>query len=245
MLVAFSGGVDSALVLAAAVRALGTSCVVAATAVSPSLPAAELVAARAFAASLGVEHLTPSTFEGLRPGYVANAGDRCFHCKAELLDVLGPLAAARGMVVATGTNATDALDPHRPGMRAAAERGAVTPLADVGMTKGDVRALAREWGLGVWDKPQAACLASRIRTGLEVTPARLARVEVAEALLRVALPGVRDLRVRDLGSTASIEVDLAFVAAAEGVKHLVPGFETVVVDPAGFRSGSLHALPLL
>ncbi len=160
----------------------------AATAVSASLPASELDAAARFAADLGVRHVLPETDEMSREGYRANAGDRCYFCKAELLDVLGPLAADLGVAhVATGTNADDARAGFRPGIRAAAERSAVTPLLDAGLTKAQVRAASRAWGLPTWDKPAAACLSSRVAFGLEISPARLARVEQAEAAVRAAL----------------------------------------------------------
>ncbi|SHN15464.1 ATP-dependent sacrificial sulfur transferase LarE [Cryptosporangium aurantiacum] len=248
VLVAFSGGADSAFLLAAAVRALGPERVLAATAVSPSLPAAELADAGRFAAGLGVAHRTPSTNELARPGYVQNGTDRCFHCKAELLDVLTPLADAEGFAsVATGTNADDARDPFRPGIRAAAARGAVTPLRDAGLTKAQIRAASRDWGLVTADKPAAACLSSRIAYGLSVTPLRLSRIERAEAALRSALAGagipVRNLRVRDLGEVARVEVDadlLPAVAASAGLLDAVTGFDTVELDPRGFRSGALN-----
>jgi uncharacterized protein len=248
VLVAFSGGADSAFLLAAAVRALGPAGVAAATAASPSLPAAELAAAADFAAALGVRHLTPATDEMARPGYRANGADRCYFCKAELAEVLVPLAARHGLAhVVTGTNADDARDAFRPGIRAAAERGARAPLAAAGLTKAQVRAASRRWGLPTWDKPAAACLASRIAYGLTVTPARLARVERAEAALRATLAGaglaVRDLRVRDLGGVARVEVDQAMVAAVAARPDLVAaveGFDAVEVDPRGFRSGSMN-----
>lgn len=248
LLVAFSGGADSAFLLAAAVRALGVDHVVAATAVSPSLPAVELTAARAFAARLGVRHETPPTRELLREGYRANAGDRCFSCKAELLDVLGPLAARLGLAhTATGTNADDARAGFRPGIRAAADRGARTPLRDAGLTKEQVRAASRSWGLDTWDKPAAACLSSRIAYGVPVTAAGLARVERAEIALRLALAAaghaVRDLRVRDLGGgVARVEVDRELVAAVPAYTSVVEGFTSVEVDPRGFRSGSMNEL---
>jgi uncharacterized protein len=249
VLVAFSGGADSAFLLARAVAVLGADRVVAATAVSASLPAAELAAARELAAGLGVRHETPSTGEMARDGYRANAGDRCYFCKAELLDVLTPLAARLGLAhVATGTNADDAVAGFRPGIRAATERGAVTPLRDAGLTKAQVRAASRQLGLPTWDKPAAACLSSRIAYGLHITPARLARVERAEAALRAALAGagipVRDLRVRDLGPAgARVEVDAELVdtvAARPDLLAAVRGFPAVTVDPRGFRSGSLN-----
>jgi uncharacterized protein len=250
VLVAFSGGADSAFLLAAAVRALGADSVVAATAISPSLPRAELEDAGAFARDLGVRHLTPTTDELGREGYRLNAGDRCRFCKAELLDVLGPLAAEHGLAhVATGTNADDARAGFRPGIRAAAERAAVTPLLDAGLSKDDVRQISRDWSLPTWDKPAAACLSSRIAYGVPVTAARLARVERAETALRIALGDagidVRNLRVRDLGDRARVEVDtdaIEAVAAAPAVLAVVDGFETVELDPHGFRSGSMNEL---
>jgi len=250
VLVAFSGGTDSAFLLAASARRLGPDNVVAATAVSASLPAHELHAAGEFATGLGVLHLTPGTDEMAREGYRANAGDRCYFCKAELLDVLAPLATEHGMRhVATGTNADDVLAGFRPGIRAAAERGAVTPLRDAGLSKDDVRQASRAWGLPTWDKPAAACLSSRIAYGVAVTPARLARVERAEVALRSALHtagiDVRNLRVRDLGDRARVEVDAAAVAAVAARDDLlahVDGFDEVEVDPRGFRSGAMNEL---
>ena len=242
LLVAFSGGADSAFLLAAAVRALGAENVVAATAVSPSLAAHELDDARAFAAELGVRHETPRTHELDRPGYVANDGDRCYFCKSELLDTLRPLADSLGIAtIATGTNADDAVAGFRPGIRAAAERGAVTPLLDNGLTKADVREMSKTWGLRTWDKPAAACLASRVAYGIEVTPRRLARVERAEAAARAALPGVRDVRVRDLGDSARLEVDAALVGAATAAVEAVKAYYGEV-SVAAFRSGSMNDL---
>jgi uncharacterized protein (TIGR00268 family) len=251
VLVAFSGGVDSGVVLAAATRALGPGRVVAATAVSPSLPAAERSAAADFGASLGVRHEFPQTDELSRAGYRANAGDRCAFCKSELIDVLTPLAARLGLTdVVTGTNADDMTAGFRPGIRAAAERGAWAPLARAGMTKNDVRAAARRWELPLADKPAAACLASRIAYGVPVSAAGLARVESAEAALRAALRAaglpVRDLRVRDLGGdTARVEIDAERVPAVAARLELlgaVAGFDRVELDPRGFRSGSMNEL---
>jgi uncharacterized protein (TIGR00268 family) len=251
VLVAFSGGVDSGVLLAAAVRALGPDRVVAATAVSPSLPAAERAGAAAFAASLGVRHEFPRTDELSRAGYRANAGDRCAFCKSELVDVLTPLAARLGIAdVVTGTNADDLRAGFWPGIRAAAERGAWAPLARAGMTKDDVRAAAHRWGLPLADKPAAACLASRIAYGVPVSAEGLARVEAAEASLRAAMADaglpVRNLRVRDLGGdTARVEVDPTLVGRLAGRDDLlaaVAGFGRVEVDPRGFRSGSMNEL---
>jgi uncharacterized protein len=251
VLVAFSGGVDSGVVLAAAARVLGAARVVAATALSPSLPAAERGPAAEFAASLGVRHERPRTDELSREGYRANAGDRCAFCKSELIEVLTPLAVRLGIAdVVTGTNADDLRAGFRPGIRAAAERGAWAPLARAGMTKDDVRAAARRWELPLADKPAAACLASRIAYGVPVTAVGLARVERAEAALRRALGAagfaVRDLRVRDLGSgIARVEIDAALVAeldARPALLDVVAGFDRVEVDPRGFRSGSMNEL---
>jgi uncharacterized protein len=250
VLVAFSGGADSAFLLAAAVRVLGPDHVAAATAVSPSLPAAELAQAADFAGGLGVRHLTPRTDELSRDGYRANAGDRCYFCKAELLDTVLPLAAELGLAhVATGTNADDAVAGFRPGIGAAAERGAVTPLLAAGLTKAQVRAASRRWGLVTADKPAAACLSSRIAYGIEISPARLARVERAESALRAALAGAGiaapNLRVRDLGDTARIEVDadaIDALAARPELLAAVEGFAAVTIDNRGFRSGSMNEL---
>ncbi len=253
VMVAYSGGADSAFLLAAAVRALGPGRVVAATGYSDSLPQAERDPARSFAETLGVTVLTPQTHEMDREGYRANAGDRCFFCKAELLDVLTPLAREHGLAhVATGTNADDVVARFRPGIRAAAEREAITPLADAGLTKRQVRAASRRWGLPTWDKPQAACLSSRIAYGLEVTPHRLARVEHAETAVRaraadLGVP-VTQLRVRDLGDLASLELDATLLPLPEAVAGTLlaavrsAGFDEAALDPRGFRSGSLNEL---
>jgi uncharacterized protein len=255
VLVAFSGGVDSGVLLAAAVRALGAERVVAATAVSPSLPSSERAGAVEFAASLGVQHELPRTDELSRAGYRANAGDRCAFCKTELVEVLRPLADRLGIAdVVTGTNADDLRAGFRPGIRAAAERGAWAPLARAALTKDDVRAAARRWGLPLADKPAAACLASRIAYGVPVSAERLARVEAAEAALRGALAAagipVRNLRVRDLGpvdgaDTARVEVDgplVPEVARHPDVLAAVGGFDRVELDPRGFRSGAMNEL---
>lgn len=250
VLVAFSGGADSAFLLAAATRALGPGQVAAGTAYSDSLPQQERGPARLFAEGLGVRVFTPPTHEMEREGYRANAGDRCYFCKAELLDVLTPLAQEHGLAhVATGTNADDAVAGFRPGIRAASERGAVTPLKDAGLTKQQIREASRAWGLPTWDKPAAACLSSRVAYGIEVSPYRLARVERAEAAVRAVLTAagveVHDLRIRDLGGRASVEVDLTAVPAATADPRVVQavldaGFEAAEVDPRGFRSGAMN-----
>ncbi|MFI1092677.1 ExsB family transcriptional regulator [Streptomyces sp. NPDC020917] len=249
--VAYSGGADSALVLAAAVRALGADRVLAVTAVSESLASTELRPARDLAASLGVVHLTPHTRELERAGYRANGADRCYFCKSEVLGAITALAAERGVTnVATGTNADDALDPFRPGIRAGQERGVLTPLRGAGLTKARVRRLSRHWSLPTWDKPATPCLASRIAYGLTISGPRLARVDRAESAVRAALAAagiaVTDLRVRDLGrGRARIEVpadSLPAVTAVPGLPRVLAaaGFDEGAVETAAFRSGVLN-----
>jgi uncharacterized protein len=251
-LVAFSGGVDSSVALAAAVRALGPAGAAAVTAVSPSLPAAELAAARAFCDALGVAHFTPATGELNVADYRRNDPRRCYFCKSVLLDAARELAAAHGYAtVVTGTNASDLTAGFRPGIRAASQRGARTPLADLGLTKASVRAIARMWELATWDKPAAPCLASRIAYGITVTPARLARIERAEAAVRGRLRArghaVRNLRVRDLGETVRLELDAEAVSGARddpGLEGAIrgAGFGEVPIDVQAFRTGSLNQL---
>lgn len=251
VVVAFSGGADSAFLLAAAVRALGAERVLAATAISDSLPQSERGPAAEFAAELNVAHRMLDTHEMDREGYRANAGSRCYFCKAELLDVVSPVAEELGWVVATGTNADDAVAGFRPGIRAASERGAVTPLRDAGLTKDQIRAQSQAWGLRTWDKPAAACLSSRIAYGITITPSLLARVERAEAAVRAGWPDtitLTDLRVRDLGEgRARLEIDAAALdsldadsgahtAAVDAVRD--SGFDQV--ETRAFRSGSMN-----
>jgi uncharacterized protein len=212
LVVAFSGGVDSAVVLAAAVRALGTDAVLAAIADSPSLARAELAAARRVAGQVGAQLLVLATDEHVDPDYRANAGDRCYFCKRTVLAAVCGVAQRRGFAhVATGTHLDDRRAAHRPGLRAAAELGVREPLAEVGATKETVRLLAAHWNLSVSDKPSTPCLASRIAVGIPVTVERLALVERAELAGRRYLAehrvAVRDLRVRLLGR-AGFRVEL-------------------------------------
>jgi len=251
VVVACSGGVDSCLLAVVAHQQLGPSALVV-TAVSPAVPAEEVAQVEALAAEFGFRWRAARTAELARPGYVANAGDRCYHCRSELFDVLGPIAAAEGaaagrpgpVAVAVGTILDD-LSDHRPGQRAAAERGVRTPLADAGFTKADVRAAARALGLPVWDKPAAACLASRIPYGTPVTLGTLDRVGRAEAAVRAL--GFGDVRVRHYGDLARLEVPLAdlplvlerraeVVAALSGAGYLY-----ATLDLEGLRSGNLNA----
>ncbi|MDV6010919.1 ATP-dependent sacrificial sulfur transferase LarE [Haloechinothrix sp. LS1_15] len=248
-LVAFSGGVDSSVVLAAAARALAADAA-AVTAVSPSLPEAELASARQFCTRIGVTHHTVTTSELDVPGYRENGSQRCYFCKQTLMAAATRLADERGYTtIATGTNASDVAEGFRPGIRAATEGGARTPLADLDLDKAAVRAIAAEWGLPTSDKPASACLSSRIAYGLTITPARLARVERAESAARALLAehGVRNLRVRDLGDAVRLEVDAEAVAVARDHHALrtairEAGFEDLplVVEP--FRSGSMNEL---
>ncbi len=248
IVVAYSGGVDSALLLAVAVRARGAA-VRAFTARSPSLMAVELEEAAALARDLGVEHEVIETHELDRAGYVANGTDRCYHCKSELFDATA-LAAQRfaDAAVVDGFNADD-LHDHRPGHRAAAEHAVLHPLAEVGLTKAEVREISRHLGLPTWRKPQLACLASRIPYGTAVTRERLGRVEAVEVALRQH--GFHDVRarlVRDNDDLVRIEVgegelarffEPATRAAIVAAAHRA-GFRFVTVDLEGFRSGRMN-----
>ncbi|HLB62722.1 MAG TPA: ATP-dependent sacrificial sulfur transferase LarE [Actinomycetota bacterium] len=243
--VAFSGGVDSSVVTAAAARALGDRAL-AVTAVSPSLPPGELDGARRLAARIGVRHLVVATREAEREGYLANGDDRCYHCKDELYTVLSGIAAQGGYAwVASGTNVDD-LGDHRPGLVAAREHSVRHPLVEAEMTKRDVRVVARELGLPVWDKPASACLSSRIAFGRRITVGELTRVGRAERLLKDL--GFRQVRVRVHGDLARVEVELPDLPrlAEHGVRDRVVdglkdlGYRYVTVDLEGFRSGSMN-----
>jgi len=242
VVVAFSGGADSAFLAAVAHRTLGADAH-AVTAVSPSLAGDEEADCRALAAEWGLRWTPVATDEMARAAYRANDIDRCYHCKAELMDVVAPIAATEGATVVLGVNLDD-LGDHRPGQRAAAERDAAFPLVAAGFTKADVRATSRALGLRTWDKPAAACLASRIPYGTEVSVALLGQVERAEAALRRL--GFGQLRVRHYGDTARIELPTAdLVRAAEQAAAITDavercGYRYVTLDLAGFRSGNLN-----
>ncbi len=244
LVVAFSGGVDSSLLAAVAHQALGPDRARAVTAVSPSLAGAEEADCRALATEWGLTWSSVETFEMERAAYRLNDADRCFHCKSELMDVIAPIAAAYGATIALGVNVDD-LGDHRPGQRAATEAGAVFPLVEAGLTKADVRAASRRLGLRTWDKPAAACLASRVPYGTEVSIGILGRVERAEAALHEL--GFRQCRVRHYGDTARIEVDLDALdevlrrraAVVDAVRRC--GYRYVTLDLEGFRSGNLNA----
>jgi len=244
-LVAFSGGVDSTFVLAVAREVLGDR-VVALTAHSPSVPATERAEARALAARLGARHLEVETHEGDDPRYVENGEQRCYFCKSELYARCRDAAAREGLAaVVDGFNADDRRD-HRPGHRAADEAGVRSPLAEAGLGKLEIRAWSEAMHLPTWDKPQLACLASRIPYGTPVTAERLARVERAEAAVRAL--GLRTFRVRHHGDVARLEVAeeelaaafAARAALAEAVKSA--GFKAAALDLEPFRSGRLNEL---
>jgi uncharacterized protein len=241
--VAFSGGADSAFLAWLANDTLGPGRALAVTAVSPSLAAEEADDCARLAADWGLRWTGVATDELQRPDYVANGTDRCFHCKAELMDVVGPLAAAEGATVVLGVNVDD-LGDHRPGQRAAEERGAVFPLVEAGFTKADVRAASRALGLRTWDKPAAACLASRIPYGTPVTLSTLDGVGRAEAALHRL--GFRQVRVRHHGEVARVEVEVDELHAALARRHDVvaavkaAGYRWVTLDLEGFRSGNLN-----
>ncbi|MEU2614632.1 ATP-dependent sacrificial sulfur transferase LarE [Micromonospora sp. NPDC007271] len=249
-LVLFSAGVDSSVVLAAAVRALGVARVAAVTAASPAVPAAELAAARSFCDGLGVPHHVVHTDELDVAGYRDNGPRRCYFCKSTLVDAARELADRHGYeTLVTGTNASDVRAGFRPGIRAAGERGARTPLADLGLDKSQVRAIARRWGLATAEKPAAACLSSRIAFGIPISPARLARVERAELTVRqlLAAQGVVDLRVRDLGDAVRVEVDGGLVERVRADERVAAairaaGFGTAPLTVEAFRSGAMNEL---
>ncbi len=248
-IVAFSAGVDSTFVAAAAFDALGGRAL-AVTGVSPSIPASEVEEARELARAIGIAHELIDTQEMDRPGYVDNSPQRCYHCKTELYSLLATMAQERGYAfVLDGCNVDD-LGDHRPGRVAAAEHNVRSPLIEAGLTKDEIRQLSRERGLPTWDKPAMACLSSRIPYGTPVTVEALDRIEAAEAFLRSL--GLRQLRVRHHNDVARIEVEASDMAAlveqreriVERLKQL--GYKYVALDLAGFRSGSLNeVLPLI
>jgi uncharacterized protein len=213
--VAFSGGVDSAVLLHASHAALGPRAV-AVIADSPSLPRRELAEARALAAAIGAPLEVVATDELSRSEYRANSGDRCYFCKAALFEAMGPWVRERGFAALAFGEITDDLSDDRPGARAAKERSVRAPLREAGLSKADVRRYAHEHGLAVADKPASACLASRIPVGTEVTRERLARVERAEEALKQL--GLRQLRVRDHGALARVEVGADELTLAESLQ---------------------------
>ncbi|MDX6659860.1 MAG: pyridinium-3,5-biscarboxylic acid mononucleotide sulfurtransferase [Solirubrobacteraceae bacterium] len=244
VVVAFSGGADSAFLAWVANDELGPARARAVTAVSPSLAPEEEIECGALAGEWGLRWTPVVTDELASADYARNDGERCYHCKVELMSAVGPIADAEAATVVLGVNVDD-LGDHRPGQRAAAERGAQFPLVDAGFTKDDVRAASLALGLRTWDKPAAACLASRVPYGTPVTLSVLREVASAESGLRAL--GFRQLRVRHYGDLARLEISLdeldtvlarrdAVVAAVQAA-----GYRYVTLDLEGFRSGNLNA----
>lgn len=243
VLVCYSGGLDSAFVLAVAHAELGERAV-GMTAVSPSLPESEKQDAERIARKIGAQHRFVDSNEIARPGYVANEPDRCFHCKSELYEIAEQKRSLWGLAhVANGTNLDD-LGDYRPGLEAAKNAAVKSPLVEAGMTKAEVRQAARLIGMDVWDKPASACLSSRIPYGTSVTADRLKQIGGLEAALRAL--GFRQLRVRWHDTVARIEIDLGELegllrpGVREEIVRLgkVHGFAYVAVDLAGYRQGS-------
>jgi uncharacterized protein len=249
VLVAYSGGVDSAFLLKVAKDVLGDRAV-AATALSESYAGREFEEGRELARRLGVRQILVETREMDRPGYVENSPDRCYHCKDELFRRLKPVADREGLeIIVYGEIADDASD-HRPGARAAREHRVRAPLAEAGLGKLEIRRLSKELGLPTWDKPSMACLSSRIPYGNAVTPDKLRRIEAAEEVLRGL--GVRQVRVRHHGDLARIEVgpsDLEELVRSP-IRELLHerlqalGYAYVTLDLKGYRSGSLNEVVL-
>lgn len=247
--IGFSGGVDSSYLAAITLETLGPAHSVAVIGRSESLAGAEEQHAAVVAREIGIPILEVDTGELADPRYAANPTNRCYFCKSVLWSTLRPLVHARGFeTLVDGTNADDTHD-YRPGGRAAVEQGVASPLAAVGLTKAEIRALARERGWPWWDRPSSPCLASRLPYGTAVTPERLRQVDRAEAALRrLGIAG--NLRVRHHGELARVELDRALLPAwASGESHQAlvdavrtAGFARVELDPKGFRSGSLNVL---
>lgn len=250
VVVAYSGGVDSAVTLRAALDALPRESVLAITGRSPSVPAQEIADAARLAAEIGATHEFLETREFDDPRYLANPANRCYFCKTELYDRLQALAADRGFAtVVNGVNADDQGD-WRPGIQAGSERAVRSPLAELGLTKADVRRVAAALGLEIHDKPASPCLSSRVQYGETITPEKLARIDAAERILRNL--GFRECRVRHHDQLARIEVPPAEIArlADDTVRTSVErafrqlGYQYVTLDLRGFRSGSLNEVLL-
>jgi pyridinium-3,5-biscarboxylic acid mononucleotide sulfurtransferase len=243
VVVAFSGGADSALLAWVANDELGPERALAVTAVSPSLAPEEEADCRSLADEWGLRWAPVVTDELAVVAYRENDRDRCYHCKTELMDAVSPIAETERAVVVLGVNLDDLAD-HRPGQKAATERGAVFPMVEAGLSKADVRAISRRLGLRTWDKPAAACLASRVPYGTPVTLSVLAEVAAAESALRRL--GFRQLRVRHYGDLARLELPLdalddVLARRAEVVDAVRgAGYRYVTLDLEGFRSGNLN-----
>jgi len=245
--VAYSGGVDSTYLLAAALDALGPEHVLAVTAISPTYPASEREAGEAIAREMGARQQFVHTDELDDPRFANNPPERCYYCKSHLFQELHEIARAEGLRYVVYGATQDDLGDHRPGMRAAREMGAWAPLLEAGLTKKDVRALSREASLPTWDKPAMACLASRFPYHQMITGEALTRVERAEDYLRGEI-GLRQVRVRDYGPIARLEVEPSAFdqLVSERVRERVVaqlkelGYVYVTLDLEGFRSGSMN-----
>jgi pyridinium-3,5-biscarboxylic acid mononucleotide sulfurtransferase len=244
VVVAFSGGIDSTLVLKVAHDALGTQAI-GVTAVSPTFPDIELELSRRVAAEIGARHILLPTDQLQIEDFVRNDASRCYHCKTDLYQLLGRLQHDLQLgAVVDGTNLDD-LGDDRPGLVAARERGIRSPMVEAGLTKAEVRTLAKEFGLSNWDKPAAACLSSRIPHGTAITREKLSRVEQAEATL--FREGFRQFRVRDHGDIARLELDNDGLAVLQdnvrrnGITQKLKevGFRFVTVDLEGYQRGSV------
>ncbi|HEV7703074.1 MAG TPA: ATP-dependent sacrificial sulfur transferase LarE, partial [Gemmatimonadaceae bacterium] len=249
LLLGFSGGVDSAYLACVAIEAVGAERFLAVIGRSASYPAEQWQIARDVASRAGISVLEVDTHEMDDPRYVANPTNRCYFCKSELWSVLERVRAERGIAtIIDGTNADDLTD-HRPGKKAAMEQGIRSPLAELGFTKNEIRELSHARGIPTWSQPSSPCLSSRLPYGTPVTVNRLSAVERAERALR-SLGVSGNLRVRHHGDTARVEMDLAElerwsdVDDSAGITEAVraAGFANVIVDPRGFRSGSLNVL---
>jgi uncharacterized protein len=252
VLVTFSGGVDSALLLAVAHDVLGPRAV-ALTAISPTLPQEEADTARSVAASLGVRHIVLEAHELEREGYARNSGDRCYFCKTELFELARDVARREGLAAVVDGTIVDDLGGHRPGLVAARENEVLHPLVEAGFTKALVRAAAQARGLAVWDKPSFACLGSRFAVGTRVTLERLGRVARVERVLRSL--GAQQLRARvhemEGRELLRIEVDADRLVQllAPGVREQIvtacraEGFSWITLDLEGYRTGSTSGAP--
>ncbi|MFW2380492.1 MAG: ATP-dependent sacrificial sulfur transferase LarE [Acidimicrobiales bacterium] len=243
LVVAFSGGVDSALLAIAARKALGRDSVQAVTADSASLATGEADNCRDITQRWDIPWISVQTTEFDDERYLRNDTDRCFWCKTALMRAVEPIARASGATVALGVNVDD-LGDHRPGQNAAAERGAVFPLVEAGLTKDDVRRIAKNWGIEVWDRPAMPCLSSRVPYGTGVTVELVSRIDRAEHALRSL--GFNDVRVRHYQDTARIEVPVIDLAKAVELSNrinsdvMAAGYRYVTLDLAGLRSGNLN-----
>ena len=246
VLVAFSGGVDSLLLLDAAIEALGRERVLAATAVSVIRSPEEREEAFRLAVLSGARWVEVESGEIKNPSFVANPPDRCYHCKKDLLSLLGALASGEGLTnIVEGSNKSD-MDDFRPGFRAVRESGALSPLLEAGITKGEVRELLKARGIAGWDRPSEACLCSRVPYGTEITPEKLNRIYLAEKTVKTL--GLVTLRVRDHGETARLEVpacEIEKICREENREFILQelkglGYKYVTVDLGGYRTGNMN-----